>query len=1159
MTDEDSGADPVSEPFVRQVLQSYFHHHGQVRTQMEPYEQFMTKLLPHIVTENSKLTIVSATQRQKHVIEFGNVTVFKPNIKESDGQVHPIFPSEARTRSLTYMAPVVVDVRHRIYHEAKKKRKSDDAEPEYESCEERVYREVPLLHIPVMVRSKFCNLYADPDNVHECPMDQGGYFIINGSEKTVQAQEKLRTNYPFVFKAKRPSRHAYVCEVRSLHEKKMRSTSTLNVYITGAKGVTLADIMVVVPFVNLEIPLVAVFILLGYRDPEAIVKLVFPQGDAPELLDMLRPMLDNPISSMSAQDIAQWIGREGTKEVTQERRGRYVDHIFHNEFLPHLGMDEEPITLHKKALTLGFIVRRLLRVYQGLDPPDDRDHYANKRLDTVGSLIAVLFRQLFRNFLRTFKLSLFKSIDAGKYTNVVDSINSKRITSALRYHFATGNWSISKSHNANGVVQILNRMSHVAARSQIMRLNTPINRDGKCAAPRQLHWTHWGINCPSETPEGQSCGLVKNLALLTHIRVGCTAASITRIMLMLCPITPCSTEPSVQAPVLINGDIIGHCAHPVGVVAKLRRMRQNHDIPVDTSIIFRHQAIFVYTDGGCCIRPLFVVSRLARIPEVLQGMQWRRATLWPTLLAEGIVEFLDKEEEEEACVAVRPAQLLDNSEYTHLEIHPSSILGLCTSLIPFPERNQAPRNMYQASMGKQAVGTPMMNYRERTDLYNHILYYAQRPLVQTWTENMMNTTELPTGQEVIVAICCLGGYNQEDSVLMNRGSVERGLFRSTLYRTYKDDEKGKGTDSELFGTLNEETCLKMRKANYSKLDACDGIVRVGEYVYPNDILVGKMMTTSELAYDGKQQVVERDRSLLLKNNEHGRVDRIFLAPTMEGLRSVRIRTRTPRIPKVGDKFSSRHGQKGTVGRILDATDMPFTINGVTPDIIVNPNAIPSRMTIGQLTECLLGKVCALKGKYGDGTAFRKTKIEDMFEELHGLGFQKHGNERLINGVTGEMMAATVFIGPTYYQKLRHMVEDKIHSRARGAVQILTRQPMEGRARGGGLRFGEMERDAIIAHGTAHVLKDRLFEQSDKFNCMVCRRCGLFAQAHTRQRGYCKSCATSDVAPVSLPYAFKLMCQELMAMHVAPRLQLPPASAAAATPVAMTDSDDDDDT
>jgi DNA-directed RNA polymerase II subunit RPB2 len=340
-----------------------------------------------------------------------------------------------------------------------------------------------------------------------------------------------------------------------------------------------------------------------------------------------------------------------------------------------------------------------------------------------------------------------------------------------------------------------------------------------------------------------------------------------------------------------------------------------------------------------------------------------------------------------------------------------------------------------------------------------VLFYAQKPLVQTWMEELMHTTDLPSGQEVVVAICCYTGYNQEDSLLFNRAAIDRGLFRSMLYRTYKDEEKGKSADCETFSVIDPERCMRMKKANYSLLDECDGLIGVGEDVTTNDVIVGKVMTTSELNAEGQQGVVQRDRSMSLKNNEHGVVDRVFLTSTTEGLKAVRVRTRTVRTPIVGDKFSSRHGQKGTIGRILDPEDMPFTMkDGIIPDIIVNPNAIPSRMTIGQLTECIMGKVCAINGEKGDGTSFRGTSIYDMFEQLHGLGFQRHGNERMVNGQTGRMMECPIFIGPTYYQKLRHMVEDKIHSRAKGAVQILTRQPMEGRARGGGLRFGEMERD-----------------------------------------------------------------------------------------------------
>ena len=706
------------------------------------------------------------------------------------------------------------------------------------------------------------------------------------------------------------------------------------------------------------------------------------------------------------------------------------------------------------------------------------------------------------------------------------------------------------------MVQVLNRMSMVSTRSQIMRLNTPINRDGKCAAPRQLHWTHWGINCPSETPEGQSCGLVKNLALMTHIRVGVPSDVVIEVVLMMCSVTPFEDAVQPLVPVLVNGCIAAYCEDAAVVTQELRALRRQQDLPVDASIISRHNTVFVYTDAGCCMRPLLVVTNLGRIATLAGEMMWKTGTLWPRLISQGVIEYIDKEEEEELRVAVNPEDLAgpDGCEYTHLEIHPSTILGLCTSLIPFADHNQAPRNMYQASMGKQAIGFPMSNYRNRVDLYNHVLCYAQRPMVQTWTEDLMRTAELPSGQEVIVAICCQTGYNQEDSVLFNQAAIDRGLFRSVLYRTYKDEEKGKSADCETFSVVDPQRCIKMRKANYSKIDPRDGIIHVGQQVDYNDVIVGKVMTTTELNTDGQQHIVQRDRSMMLKNNEHGVIDKVFLTTTADGQRTVRVRTSTVRTPQVGDKFSSRHGQKGTIGRILQAEDMPYCVDtGITPDIIVNPNAIPSRMTIGQLVECVMGKTCCLNGKKGDGTVFRGASPETIFEHLHQLGMQKHGNERMINGMSGQMMKCPVFIGPTYYQKLRHMVDDKIHSRGKGPVQILTRQPMEGRARGGGLRFGEMERDAIIAHGAANILTDRLFVCSDGFDTMVCRKCGLLARHTTDTAGWCPYCRTDQVDPVKMPYAFKLMLQELMALNIAPRLRI---QGAAAPQVAADDDMDD---
>ena len=492
--------------------------------------------------------------------------------------------------------------------------------------------------------------------------------------------------------------------LNALHESKMRSTSTSNFFISAAKGGALPEIYVVVPFVALEIPLVAMFRLLGIQSTDDMMRCVLheptsacnTEKKASEVIfDIVRPMLNHTINELTTPEIQQWIGRNGTKEVTTERRLRYVDHILNNEFMPHLGMDRTAATKTKKAVYLGFIVRRLVSVYAGLVAKDDRDHYANKRLDTVGSLMGVLFRQLFRNFLRTFKLCLFKSIEAGKYTNVVDSINAKRMTSALRYHFATGNWSISKSQKAHcGVVQILNRMTQVATRSQIMRLNTPINRDGKCAAPRQLHYTHWGINCPSETPEGQSCGLVKNLALMTHIRVGVDSNPVDHLLLEFGVRPIVGIPPRGTTIVMVNGKMSGLCTDGKELVRVLREARRQQELPVDASIIYKYDCVFVYTDSGCCMRPLFVVDMIDMLPNVLSLVHSNQRELWPELLAHGIIEYIDKEEEEDIMVAMSPKDLVcvpAESSYTHLEIHPVTILGLCTSLIPFADHNQAPR------------------------------------------------------------------------------------------------------------------------------------------------------------------------------------------------------------------------------------------------------------------------------------------------------------------------------------------------------------------------------------------------------------------------------------------------------------------------------------
>jgi len=425
------------------------------------------------------------------------------------------------------------------------------------------------------------------------------------------------------------------------------------------------------------------------------------------------------------------------------------------------------------------------------------------------------------------------------------------------------------------------------------------------------------------------------------------------------------------------------------------------------------------------------------------------------------------------------------------------------------------------------------------DTLGYVMFYPQKPLVTTRAMEYLHFRELPAGCNAVVAIMCYTGYNQEDSVLMNQSAIDRGLFRSLYYRSFKDEEKKQGSLSrEEFERPDRDTCLGMRHGTYDKLDD-DGLICPGTRVSGDDIIIGK---TAPLPEDDNAVLSKRfskkDCSTGMKHAETGIIDQVLLTTNDQGLRFVKLRVRSMRTPQVGDKFSSRHGQKGTVGMTYTQEDMPFTCEGITPDIIVNPHAIPSRMTIGQLVECIMGKVAACMGKEGDATPFTPVTAEDISTMLHKCGYQKRGNEVMYNGHTGRMLDAQIFIGPTYYQRLKHMVDDKIHSRGRGPVQILTRQPMEGRSRDGGLRFGEMERDCIMSHGAASFLKERLMDQSDAYRIHVCQKCGLIAVANLKNQTFecCKNPSErTSVVQVMVPYACKLLFQELMSMAIAPRL------------------------
>jgi DNA-directed RNA polymerase II subunit RPB2 len=1100
---------------------------------------------------------IDSMEKKTYKISFNQIYLSKPMVTEADGYTTTLFPKEARLRNLTYSAPLYVDMVKEV----------TTVQPDGETTvEKEILNKNFIGKVPIMLRSDYCSLHGHTDKelteLGECPYDEGGYFVINGSEKVLIAQERMSTNHVYVFEKKQPSKFMWQAECRSQPERGSRGASSCVMRQLHAPGTKDAPgpIRCTLPYIRTDIPIFVVFRALGFvADKDILEHIVYDLADN-EMMEMLRPSIEEAFVIQSQEVALDFIGKRGSAVgVSREKRIKYAKEILQKELLPHVGVREDCET--KKAYFLGYMIHRLLLCSLGRRPEDDRDHYGNKRLDLGGPLLAQLFRQLFRKLTKDVRLYCQRCIDSGKEIQLQLAIKAKTITQGLKYSLATGNWGSQGAADIRaGVSQVLNRLSYSSTLSHLRRINSPIGREGKLAKPRQLHNSLWGMICPAETPEGQAVGLVKNLALMALVSVGSPSEPILEFldewtMENLEEISPSLIAESTK--IFLNGVWVGVHRNPADLVRTLRKLRRQCDIDSSVSVVhdIRLKELRLYTDYGRCTRPLFIVEddqKLKIKKQHIELLTEKDVTgyTWNELVTSGFIEYVDTEEEETTMISMTIDDLVAGRHaveqntgvainYTHCEIHPSMILGICASIIPFPDHNQSPRNTYQSAMGKQAMGMYVTNYQIRMDTLGYVMFYPQKPLVTTRAMEYLHFRELPAGCNAVVAIMCYTGYNQKDSVLMNQSAIDRGLFRSLYYRSFKDEEKKQGSLSrEEFERPDRDTCLGMRHGTYDKLDD-DGLICPGTRVSGDDIIIGK---TAPLPEDDtavlSKRFSKKDCSTGMKHAETGIIDQVLLTTNDQGLRFVKLRVRSMRTPQVGDKFSSRHGQKGTVGMTYTQEDMPFTCEGITPDIIVNPHAIPSRMTIGQLVECIMGKVAACMGKEGDATPFTPVTAEDISSMLHKCGYQKRGNEVMYNGHTGRMLDAQIFIGPTYYQRLKHMVDDKIHSRGRGPVQILTRQPMEGRSRDGGLRFGEMERDCIMSHGAASFLKERLMDQSDAYRIHVCQKCGLIAVANLKNQTFecCKNPSErTSVVQVMVPYACKLLFQELMSMAIAPRL------------------------
>ena len=1103
------------------------------------------------------------------IMNFENVSIRKPTIFENNGSIQPMMPNDARQRNLTYAAPVYVDVRVATTF-------IDNTQNGLRQTKTRIFPNVHLGKLPVMVGSKYCLLqdqkYVHPSVLGECSEDPGGYFIIQGGERVIISQERMSENRPFVFRNNRNiAKEVEVVEVKSIgptNEQVPKSNTVKLIY--HPKNPSILLLRSSMPRVKIEIPLFILFRALGVEKDKDVIELIL----GPEPDQTFDPIFDESMNeSMVARNREEaliWIGQHISHWSIKNQKPVVVQDILSEELFPHVG---GPEANYEKACLLAHMTRKMLQVTTGRMTNDDRDAYHNKRVDLPGFLLANLFRTYFSTkMVKDIRASLSKEIHSGSWkatgnyedivnvSNIYKIIKSTILDVGLRSSLATGNFGSAKLGGPTkiGVSQVLNRLNFASSLSHLRRTSTPIEKTGKLIPPRKLHNSQWGYICPAETPEGHSVGVVKNMATTAIVSIY-SDPTIVHAKLEDFGTLGTLKESTVEEKhkgtrVFLNGVWIGMISvkDTQDTIRRLRHAKRAGTIHIHTAILWKPvlNELWLSTEAGRLLRPIYfadairdiLLDKTGELARQIQAIQsWDQLLLWETPAGNNLIEYIDPGETEGTYIAMKVEEVLEKLDTTHAEIHPSIMLGTIGSNIPFPDHNQSPRNAYQCAMGKQAMGMYALNFRERFDAMSHILSYPQVPLVSPFMSKFYGSQIMMSGQNILVAICTYGGYNQEDSIMINRGSLDRGLFRSVFYRTYKDEEKKNQSsgEEEKFCMPDPAITKQMRHACYKKLGE-DGFIPENAYVSGDDILIGKVVPlkvpTGMVLPAGAKKY--RDVSRMMRNNETGYVDRIFKNRNGEGYSFVKIRMRQDRVPEIGDKFSSRHGQKGTCGLILNPEDMPQTASGLVPDIIINPHCIPSRMTIAQLLETLLGRLGCEVGALGDGSPFNNASVDQISAMLRDkYGLEPYSNEIMYNGHNGRQMEVNIFMGPCFYQRLRHCSADKLHSRASGPLVMLTRQPAEGRAREGGLRFGEMERDAVCAHGVSEFTKERLVECSDGFRCYVCRQCGLVAIANPLEGIWtCRGCEnTTEFSPVQIPYASKLFIQELETMCISSRM------------------------
>jgi DNA-directed RNA polymerase II subunit RPB2 len=1573
--------DYIEEPF--QLLESYFK--GQylerlVRHQIESYNNFINYQIQKTIQMFNPLVVHSENdfveQQNKYMLEihinFINFRMHPPQIYENNGATKTMYPQEAKLRNFNYSSNMIIDIQIKYIIR-------NTIDMETPNIITKILPNISIGKMPIMVKSSICVLtqskHIDPRIIGECPMDCGGYFIIKGSEKIVLGQERAAENKVYCFQGKNTTKWNWYAELKSVPDNKCISPKQIEILIASKNNGFGNGLYVNIPRIKKPIELFVVFRALNVITDKQIcnyILLDINDEKNNELLNLLKASIIDANKYITHEDALQHITAyvaftpiNMDKEKGQLKKREFAMDVLENDLFPHCKSKIQ------KLYFLGYMVKKLLEVSCGLFPPSDRDSYVNKRIELTGTLLNNLFRNYFNKLVKEMQKQIVREINNGSWrstdnfenivnmTNIYKIMKSTTIENGINRALATGDFSIKQSNSSKvGVAQVLNRMTYLASLSHLRRINTPLDNNGELITPRKLHNTTWGYLCPVETPEGQSIGVVKNISFMTHITIPTSSNSLYEYVaseIISIENVEYSQLLYKKVKVFINGAWVGITNTPIEFYNNLKHKKHCGIINIYTSIIFNFKLleIRICNDGGRLTRPVLRVkntpsgNRVILTQDVLDKLS-KNEICWNDLLtnfriSESVLEYIDVEEQEHSMIAMKSKNEYiqpSNSKvkYTHCEIHPSTIFGVLASCIPFPENNQAPRNTYQTCQAKQAIGVYSLNFDKRMDKTSYVLTYPSKPLVETRLLNFININKVPSGHQIHVAIMSYTGYNQEDSILINKGSIDRGLFSATIYHTEKDEDKNIIRDEIIRCKPDPEKTKGIKFGNYDKLNS-SGFIPENTFIQNRDVIIAKIVPIKENRNVLTKPIKYEDQSKIYKTDEEVYIDKNYTGRNGDGYNQAKVRIRNLRKPTIGDKFcamptqqvltlqdgwveiqyidinrhlvctlntdgnlcyekpvakykyyhneymyylkspdlhvictlnhrlyvkkigedinisydtikyqlieakdvfsktvqfqksinndfphvnlniylhlsrfsgentfstkiifdtnkwllflgaflkfgkiknnqiqfrtkdvckmtklkqtldlmqinynivvstytivfdlplfmenkvynnntklaspfqpfkennsflydkegslqtqiyndlylsifknnefpsyvwkmskpqcmillnsivskleennafsriltkhlnmaneisrlvshcgysstihqtlykenatsksccvkytiiqycvyifksstqnqpikpafskeiiekivnydgdvyclempsshtyymrettfsppmlvgnSSKAGQKSTIGLVIPEQDMPFMKNGLRPDIILNPHAIPSRMTIAQLKETLLGKVLLELGLFGDGTSFGNLSISTIINELQRMGYESYGNEVMYDGLSGEQLEANIFIGPTYYMRLKHMVNDKTHSRANGVVAALTRQPVEGRSQGGGMRLGEMEKDVFVAHGISGCLRERFYDCSDKYECHTCNKCGMICifndasvQKKTKHHSIemnihlCKTCGNmTDFSKIQIPYSFKLLLQELQAVNIVPR-------------------------